>query len=78
VFPPGPAPRRYEITCGFSEHDVHFGSGASIVARLIQDPSPDEAVALILPAVIADITRFNGVSDWRPALTSMSVSELPG
>jgi hypothetical protein len=76
--PAAPPPRRFQVTCGFFEHDVHFGSGASIVARLMQDPSPDEAVQLILPAVIADITRFTGLSDWRPTLTSMSVSELPG
>jgi hypothetical protein len=51
---------------------------ASRPGSLSRPAAPGRPRRLILPAVIADITRFIGLSDSRPTLTGMSVSELPG
>jgi hypothetical protein len=75
--PPGPV-RRFRISCGFFEHDVHAGGGAEITARLTAAPAWNEAVQLVLPAVFASLTRSTGLSDWRPMISGLDVLELLG
>jgi hypothetical protein len=75
--PPGPV-RRFRVSCGFFEHDVHTGGGAEVTARLAAAPAWNDAVQLVLPAIFASLTRSTGLSDWRPTISSLDVLELLG
>ena len=74
---PGPV-RRFQISCGFFEHDVYTGGGVEITVRLAAAPSWNDAVQLVLPAIFARLTRSTGLSAWRPAIASLDVRELLG
>jgi hypothetical protein len=71
-------PRRFLLSCGFFEHDVKYGGTVTIVVRSEAVPTRDQAVELVLPAIIASITRSTGDSDWRPMISSLEVRELLG
>jgi hypothetical protein len=75
--PPGPV-RRFRISCGFFEHDVRAGGSAEITARLPAAPAWNDAVQLVLPAVLASLTRSTGLSAWRPTISGLDVRELLG
>jgi hypothetical protein len=71
-------PRRFLLSCEFFEHDVKYGGSVTIVVRSDAVPTRDQAVELVLPAIIASITRSTGDSDWRPTISSLEVRELLG
>jgi hypothetical protein len=70
--------RRFRLTAGFFEHDVRFGSSATIEVEREAAPARDEAVQLVWPAIEQETARALGEGDWRPSLSSLKVVELLG
>jgi hypothetical protein len=70
--------RRFRLTAGFFEHDVRFGSSATIEVQREAAPARDEAVQLVWPAIEQETARALGEGDWRPSLSSLKVVELLG
>ena len=71
-------PRRFQLTAGFFEHDVRFGSSVTIEVQREAAPARDEAVQLVWPAIEQETARALGEGDWRPSLSSLTVVELLG
>lgn len=68
--------RRYRIDCDFVEHDVKFGSSASIVVTRDTPPDRQQAAELVGPAIEARIARFSGPAQYQPTILRLDVIEL--
>ena len=65
-------------TSGFADHDVKFGSTASLDVRRETVPSRDEAAKLIEPAICDVTVDPLGDGDWRPSMNWLDVVEVLG
>jgi hypothetical protein len=70
--------RTFRLTSGFADHDVKFGSTASLDVRRETAPARDEAAKLIEPAIWDVTVRALGDGDWRPSMSWLDVVELLG
>jgi hypothetical protein len=68
--------RRFKIVAGFAEHDVRFGSEASVEVVRETPPTRYEAVDLVWPAVEEVTVQALGAGDWRPSLSWVDLIEL--
>lgn len=70
--------RIFRLTSGFADHDVKFGSTASVDVRRETAPTRDEAAKLIEPAIWDVTVQALGDGDWRPSMSWLDVVELLG
>jgi hypothetical protein len=75
--PAGPT-RLFRLTSGFADHDVKFGSEASVDVRQETAPTRDEAAKLIQPAIWDVTVQALGDGDWQPSMSWLDVVELLG
>ncbi|HUD39451.1 MAG TPA: hypothetical protein VMR14_21320 [Streptosporangiaceae bacterium] len=68
--------RRFKIVAGFAEHDVRFGSEASVEVVRDAPPTRYEAVDLVWPTVEEVTEQALGPGDWRPSLSWVDLIEL--
>jgi hypothetical protein len=68
--------RTFLIRAGFADHDVRFGSSATVEVRQDSEPSREDAVRLVWPAIEREVSQALGEGDWRPSLNWLDVIEL--
>jgi hypothetical protein len=69
-------PRTYRLTTGFAEHDVKFGSSATVDVQRDAPPGREDAAGLIWPAIEAETARALGEGSYRPSINWLDVVEL--